>query len=69
MFKCQECNKSSKEGETPFKKLLETRPRTYQHKEIDRRGRERLIKESVGWEIAREISVCGDCIIVLARLV
>lgn len=55
-YKCQQCGYVAKDGERPFKKVVETRQRTYKTK--TKFGRE---KESTGWEVVKEIIVCRNC--------
>ena len=51
MFICQQCNRQTVAGEKQFKKVIDSRPKRY-----DNGG---IISE--GWEIVKEISVCGEC--------
>jgi len=59
MYKCQECGKISKAGETVNKIVTETRKKEYEF-EIQK-GRNTITKTSKGSEIVKEIEVCEEC--------
>lgn len=48
MFRCQQCGGQTAPHEKQTKKVLAKRPKTYKN-------------GGVGWEIKKEISVCGKC--------
>lgn len=55
MFNCDLCNKTSKSGEKPFVKVVETRIKTYNY------GRYNKRKTTNGHEIVREEKLCNMC--------
>jgi len=62
MFKCQQCNKSSRPGESPIRKVIETRE--YEHKPRFRETstvRHCIDRGGMGAQIVREIIVCAGC--------
>lgn len=52
MFRCQECRCVSKPKETSYKKIIEVRDKEY----FNKNG-----KTSYGFEIVKELQVCGTC--------
>ncbi len=48
MFKCEQCGRQSKSGEKQYTKIIQKRKRHYDN-------------GSEGWEIVKEIKVCGEC--------
>jgi len=72
MFICGECNKVSQVREKQYKKIVETRGKQYLHEQYGtfHVGKKQLIvddhgkpvyKITTGYEIIKEISVCGNC--------
>lgn len=61
MFICFDCNGVSLPGEPAYKHVIETRNKVYVRREVDRRGREKVIKESSGKEISKEVILCPRC--------
>ena len=57
MFKCQKCNKVSAPRENSNKLVVEKRPMVYEIKD----NHNNIIKETKGWEIAKELTVCNEC--------
>ncbi len=55
MFKCEVCGNTSKLGEKPTTKVIETRIKIYEY------GRYRRKKTTQGSEIVREARMCGVC--------
>lgn len=58
MFKCQKCGEVSKPRENSNKLVVEKRPQTYEIR--DNHGN--VERETEGWEIAKELTVCNNCI-------
>lgn len=56
MFKCEICGNITKPNEKQYKKVVETREKTYSY--IDKYGNE---KTSTGSEIVKEINICEKC--------
>ena len=48
VFRCQQCGEQSAPHEKQSKKILSKRPKVYKN-------------GGIGWEIKKEISVCGKC--------
>ena len=61
MFKCENkgCKHRGKNYESPVKRVLETRKKTYEN--VVRRGKKSITIRSEGTEIVKEISVCSVC--------
>lgn len=67
MFICQKCNSVSKPKEGQRKLVVDTRQIKYYETEhgVDDQGNDITIRGKQigeGWEIEREISVCGACV-------
>ena len=56
MFICHKCKKCSSNKEKPVQVVLEKRTKTYKY-----RDGEGNAKESVGWEIVKEVYLCQKC--------
>ena len=56
MFLCHRCHKAIGPAIPPITIITETRPKTYRNYV---EGRDPI--ESKGWEIVKEIKVCGKC--------
>jgi hypothetical protein len=58
VFRCEDCGNLSQLKETQHKKTVETRERVY--KEYDHKTKD-MIEVGKGFEIVKEINVCGSC--------
>lgn len=61
MYKCEHCGNQSRIGEKLNKLTVSTRPKEYIKVFKDKRTKREIKKIYEGFEIAKEISVCGDC--------
>ena len=58
-FICEECGRVQPARSKPEKKIVEKRSKSYPRRE---RGDTVIDSGGTGWEIVKEITVCGSCI-------
>ena len=64
MFKCNNCGKSSKPGERPIKRTVESREVVYNNrvKKVDDDDAVTIREfDTNGHEIVKEVSICAKC--------
>lgn len=59
MFRCQATGKVSKPKEKPFRIIVETRPKSYEHRYKDEEDRWQSFTTE-GFEIVKELLVCKE---------
>ena len=58
MYKCENCNKSSRSGEKLHKVVTQTRVKNY----FNENTKVSEKKNTVGFETVQEIGICGNCL-------
>jgi hypothetical protein len=67
MYRCQNCDVLVTAGSKVNRIVVDTRPRSYEQSQAPKGRKKRKTKgrfqntESHGWEIVRELAVCGTC--------
>lgn len=64
MFNCERCGKTSQPGQPSYRKVVETREKTYPYRSHANRGGPFDIRDDpggTGTEIVREITICEEC--------
>lgn len=59
MYICDKCKSNSKPREAQCHLVVQTRKKSYQNKYKTKKGYR--TKTSEGWEIVKELNLCGDC--------